>query len=90
MDSKEKDMLIISSEEFTNNQSKYFDLLDTDSQIIVQHGEDKAYLLTPLSDADVLSTNKELISRIKNAEKNIKNGDTITISDSKNIWESIL
>lgn len=83
-------MLIISSKEFRNNQKKYFDLLDTKMQIVVQRGKDKAYLLTPLSDADKLSTNFELMERVKQAEQAIQNGDTITIADPKNIWESIL
>lgn len=83
-------MLIISSKEFRNNQKKYFDLLDTKIQIVVQRGKDKAYLLTPLSDADKLSTNSELLKRVKQAERNIENGETITVSNPKNIWESIM
>lgn len=83
-------MLIISSEEFSNNQKKYFDLLDTNVQIVVQHNKDKAYLLTPLSDIDSLSTNPELISRILQAEENIKSAEVVTIADPKNIWASIL
>lgn len=83
-------MLVISSEEFTNNQQKYFDLLDTDSPIILQRGKDKAYLLASLSDADQLSTNPNLIERVKKAEQNIENGETIAVANPKNIWESIL
>jgi len=83
-------MLVISSREFRNNQKKYFDLLDSNVQIVVQHGKDKAYLLTPLFDADSLSTNPELLERIKQAEQNIQVEETITIADSKNIWQSLL
>ncbi len=83
-------MVVISSREFRNNQKKYFDLLDSNVQVVVQRGKDKAYLLTPLSDADTLSTNIELIKRVKQAERNIENGETITVSNPKNIWESIL
>jgi antitoxin YefM len=83
-------MLIISSKEFRNNQKKYFDLLDTNEQIVVQRGKDKAYLLTPLSDAEALSKNPELLERIKAAEISIENGETITIADPQNIWASIL
>ncbi len=83
-------MLVISSKEFRNNQKKYFDLLDTNVQIVVQRGKDKAYLLTPLSDANQLSTNSELIERVQQAEQAIKNGETITITNPKNIWASIL
>ncbi len=83
-------MLVISSKEFRSNQKKYFDLLDTNVQIVVQRGKDKAYLLTPLSDVDSLSTNPKLVERMKQAEENIQVGETITIADSKNIWQSIL
>ncbi len=83
-------MVVISSREFRNNQKKYFDLLDSNVQVVVQRGKDKAYLLTPLSDADTLSTNIELIKRVKQAERNIENGETITVYNPKNIWESIL
>ncbi|WP_299291016.1 type II toxin-antitoxin system Phd/YefM family antitoxin [uncultured Mucilaginibacter sp.] len=83
-------MLVISSKEFRNNQKKYFDLLDTNVQIVVQRGKDKAYLLTPLSDAEALSTNPALLERVKAAEKSIESGETITITDPQNIWASIL
>ena len=83
-------MLVISSREFRNNQKKYFDLLDSNIQIVVQRGKDKAYLLTQLSDAYALSTNPELLERVKAAEKSIENGETITIADPKNIWASLL
>lgn len=59
-------MLGISSKEFRSNQKKYFDLVDTNVQIVVQcGGKNKAYLLTPLSNANTLSTNSELIERVK-------------------------
>lgn len=83
-------MVVISSREFRNNQKKYFDLLDSNVQIVVQRGKDKTYLLTPLSDANKLSTNSELLKRVKQAERNIENGETITVSNPKNIWESIM
>ncbi len=83
-------MLVITSKEFRNNQKKYFDLLDSNMQIVVQHEKDKAYLLIPLSDTDALSTNPGLLKRAKQAEQNIQVGETITIADPKNIWESIL
>ncbi len=83
-------MVVISSREFRNNQKKYFDMLDEHIQIVVQRGKDKAYLLTPLSEVDTLSTSPALIERVKQAEQGIKNGETITVTDPKNIWESIL
>jgi len=83
-------MKIISSREFRANQKLYLDLADQDEQIIVQRGKDKAYLLTPIGDSDLLAVNEELTEKIYKAEKAIKDGDSVTISDPNNIWESIL
>ena len=82
-------MLIISSREFRNNQKKYFDLADQDEQIVVQRGKNKAYLLTPVNEEDRLSVNPELIKAVKQAEKELEEGEKITIKDPENIWESI-
>ncbi|WP_221393980.1 type II toxin-antitoxin system Phd/YefM family antitoxin [Dyadobacter sp. NIV53] len=82
-------MLVISSREFRSNQKKYFDLLDDKVQIVVQWGKDKSYLLTPLSEADALSVNPELINLIKAAEKKISEGKYKVLDPSKSIWENI-
>lgn len=83
-------MIIISSREFSDNQKKYFDLVDQNEQVIVQRGKQKSYMLSRLSEIDRMSTNPELIAKIKKAEKEIAAGNVIQIKDPKNIWESIL
>lgn len=83
-------MVIISSREFRDNQKKYFDLVDQNEQVIVQRGKRKSYILSPLSEIDRMSTNPELIAKIKKAEEEIAAGNVVTIKDPKNIWESIL
>ena len=83
-------MRIISSREFNDNQKLYFDLADQNEQIIVQRGEDKAYMLIPITESDRLSTNPALINKIKDAERAIREGKTTKINDIDNIWESIL
>lgn len=83
-------MRIISSREFNDNQKLYFDLADQNEQIIVQRGKDKAYMLMPITESDRLSTNPALISKIREAEKAIREGKTTKINDIDNIWESIL
>ena len=45
-------MLVISSREFREKQKMYFDLVDKNEQVIVQRGKNKAYVLTPITDAD--------------------------------------
>jgi len=83
-------MLVISSREFRDNQKKYFDLADQNEQIVVQRGKKRAYVLVPVSEVDRMSTNPELIERIRKAEKEFEAGKTITIKDPNNIWKSIV
>ena len=83
-------MLIVSSREFRDNQKKYFDLIDNNNQVIVKRGKDRAYILTPVGDIDRLSVNPNLIQVVLQAESELKKGESITIKDPKNIWESIL
>ena len=83
-------MLVISSREFRDHQKKYFDLVDEDEQVIVQRGKDKAYILTPIGDADKLSVNEQLIEYVREAELELSKSKTTPIQDLDNIWESIL
>jgi len=82
-------MLVITSREFRSNQKKYFDMLDQHTQIVVQRGKDKAYLLTPLSEVDSLSVNPELIKKVQMAEKEISEGKYTILDPNKSIWENI-
>ncbi|MEA1877065.1 MAG: type II toxin-antitoxin system Phd/YefM family antitoxin [Bacteroidota bacterium] len=83
-------MLIISSREFRDHQKKYFDLVDQDEQVIVQRGKDKAYILTPIGDADKLSVNEQLVEYVREAELELSKRKVTKIEDPDNIWESIL
>jgi len=77
-------MLVISSREFRQNQKKYFDRADKGEQIIVQRGKDKAYVLTPVEEADMYF-NAEMINRIKQSIEEIKNGDSQSINTAQEI-----
>ncbi|MEM6766601.1 MAG: type II toxin-antitoxin system prevent-host-death family antitoxin [Bacteroidota bacterium] len=79
-------MLIISSREFRQNQKEYFDRVDKGEQIIVQRGKDKAYLLTPISEDDMIF-NAEMIEKIKQSMLEIQNGESISISTPEEINE---
>ena len=81
--------MIISSREFRDDQKKYSDLVDQNEQVIVQRGKDKAYVVVPVSDIDRLSVNEELIHTVHEAEVALSYGETISIKDPGNIWESI-
>ena len=83
-------MLVVSSREFRENQKKYFDLVDDNNQVVVTRSKHKAYVLVSLGDKDRLSANPELIKVVRQAESELKRGESITIKNPKNIWESIL
>ncbi len=81
---KLKDMLIISSREFRQNQRIYFERADKGEQIIVQRGKDKAYTLTPVTDNDVYF-NAEMVERIKQSIKQVEEGKVKKITTSEEI-----
>ena len=68
-------MLVISSREFRENQKMYFDLVDNNEQVIVQRGKDKAYVLTPITEADRFFANPEVKARILHSLEQAKKGE---------------
>ena len=81
---KFKDMLVISSREFRQNQRVYFERADKGEQIIVQRGKDKAYALTPVNEDDVYF-NAEMVERIKESIKQVEEGKVKRISTPEGI-----
>ncbi len=79
-------MLVISSREVRQNQRMYFDKADEGEQIIVQRGKDKQYALTPIREQDMYF-NEEMVKRIKESVKQVRNGEYIEISSSEEIKE---
>ena len=82
-------MVIVSSREFRDHQKKYFDLVDQNEQIIVQHGKGRAYEIVPLNDADRLSVNEQLIQTVQEAEAEYAKRQTTRIKDPGNIWDHL-
>ena len=79
-------MLVISSREFRQNQKLYFEKVDKGEHVIVQRGKDKSYALTLVTEDDIYF-NAEMIKRIKQSVLEVQNGETKTISTSKEIKE---
>jgi len=79
-----KDMLVISSREFRQNQRVYFERVDKGEQIIVQRGKDKAYTLTPVNENDVYF-NAEMVERINESIQQAREGKVKSISTPKGI-----
>lgn len=57
---KIKNMLIISSREFRDNQASYLDRVDNGEEILLQRGKNKSYKIVPISEVDTV-INKEYI-----------------------------
>ena len=57
-------MIVISSREFRDNQKKYFDLVDSNEQVIVQRGKNKSYKLVPIMEDKTLMTEGEFCAKI--------------------------
>ena len=81
---KLRDMLVISSREFRQNQRLYFERADKGEQIIVQRGKDKSYALTPINEDDVYF-NAEMVKKIKLSMEQAKNGEVKTITSTEEI-----
>lgn len=77
-------MLVISSREFRQNQSSYFERVDNGEQVIIQRGKDKAYALTPINDDDVYF-NAEMVKKIKLSVEQAKKGEVKRITSSEEI-----
>ena len=79
-------MLVISSREFRQNQSTYFDKVDQGEQVIVQRGKDKSYVLTPVKVEDVYF-DADMLKRIKMSLKQADKGEVKRITNLKEISE---
>ncbi len=79
-----RNMLIISSREFRQNQKEYFEKVDQGEHIIVQRGKDKSYALTPVTENDIYF-NVEMIKKLKTSILEINNGESKTITTPQQI-----
>jgi len=77
-------MIVISSREFRQNQSLYFDKADEGEQVIVQRGKAKSYVLAPVSKDD-LYFNSEMLERIKKSLKEAEAGKVSRVSTPEQI-----
>ena len=73
-------MIVISSREFREKQKMYLDLVDQQEQVIVQRGKNKAYTLTPITDADRFFANPEVKARILHSLEQAEKGNLTTLA----------
>ena len=69
-----KIMLIISSREFREKQSSYFNQADEGVEILVQRGKNKSYKIVPVTDDDTLMSKKAFFEMLDHSIQDIKNG----------------
>jgi len=51
---KIREMKIVNSRDFRDNQRRYFDMIDNNEQVIVKRSKNRAYKLVPVSESDML------------------------------------
>ncbi len=59
---------------------KYFDLIDSDVQIIIQRGKNKSYKLVPVLETETLMTETEFYAKIDKSIKQAENGQVTRIA----------
>jgi antitoxin YefM len=81
---KKTGMIVISSREFRDNQKKYFDLIDSNEQVIVQRGKNKSYKLVPIKEDETLMTESEFYAKIDVSIKQAQEGN---VQEIKNVQD---
>jgi len=76
-------MLVISSREFRQNQSMYFELVDNKEQVIVQRGKNKAYKILPVESDDVCMSEKEFYDKLDKSILEAKEGNISILTKEK-------
>ena len=82
-------MIVISSREFRDNQKKYFDLIDSNEQVIVQRGKNQSYKLVPIVREETLLTEAEFYAKIEKSIKQAENGN-VTRFDGLDSFKNFL
>lgn len=77
-------MIVISSREFRQNQSMYFDKVDQGEQIVVQRGKNKSYALTLVKQEDQYF-NAAMIEKLKRSLKESESGEVLRITTAQEI-----
>jgi hypothetical protein len=72
---KIKAMLAVSSRDFMQRQSAYFDMLDEGAEIVIKRAKNRLYkvVAVPPND-DTLMTKEEFFAKIERAEEDIRQG----------------
>jgi antitoxin YefM len=68
-------MIVISSREFREKQKMYLDLVDQK-----ERGKNKAYALTPITDAERFFANPEVKARILHSLEQAEKGNLTTVA----------
>jgi PHD/YefM family antitoxin component YafN of YafNO toxin-antitoxin module len=80
-------MQIISTREFRANQKKYFEFAEKELVLVARKNQKPVALYVP-DDDDILS--KEEFQAIQRGLDDVRNGRTIKIKNSHDIWADIL
>jgi len=74
------------SRQFREHQKDFFDMVDKGKKVVIRRGSKQAYVLTPISQDDLYFTD-EMVQRIKDSEKEIKEGKGIKIKSKDELQQ---
>ncbi|MDR1024010.1 MAG: prevent-host-death protein [Prevotellaceae bacterium] len=79
-------MLAVSSRDFMQRQSAYFDMLDEGAEIVIKRAKNRQYkvVAVPPND-DTLMTKEEFFAKIERAEEQERRGEYITLKSKEEI-----
>lgn len=79
-----KTIIETTSRQFRERQKDFFDMADNGQKIVIKRGSKQAYVLTPVSQDDLYFT-PQMIDRIKESQKEIREGKSITIKKKEEL-----
>lgn len=72
-------MHVVSTREFRAKQRMYLDMIDKNEQVILQRGKNRAYALTPITEADRYFSDPDIQKRLMLSIQQAENGNVITL-----------
>ncbi len=76
-------MLVTSTREFRTHQKKYLDIVDSNEQVVVQRGKDKAYIVTPVSSDDKWFTDPQFVEKLNKSIKQADSGEVTILTKER-------
>ena len=72
------------SRQFREHQKDFFEMADRGEKVVIRRGRKQTYVLTPISEDDLYFT-PQMVQRIKDAQQEVKNGESTVLKTKEEI-----